>query len=430
MDRAYAPGTLVVMAAPRRALPLALAFLCACRPESDASNAPQPSTSAADAGVPDDAFAVVDGTAISRDVYEDAVLQHASGGPASRDDRGLRQRIGIAVLTRELVKLELAKLALGQGEAIEKRALPLLAALAHVPTARGDASLPSWWMRPPLQPEELAAAVVVADALVGAQVTEQEIAAEYERQKDRWSSDQPWVRLDTWTIEFSDATGIAACDEYVAKYRRCSEKFPAATRPNVLADLRRQANAWREQADEPERRMAAGHECEASTTEALQQTASMGCDWQSDADKDERRAIAERKKQLQAIVDDARARIEGGEDPLAVAAALGGRAELRRMVAADELPKAIAKAARKLQPGALSKPIDDGRAWTILRVIEKQPAGTLAPELVHDELAADLRTRRLADAFEALPDTLRSRHKVELHPDFESLDASPDGAGL
>jgi parvulin-like peptidyl-prolyl cis-trans isomerase-like protein len=377
--------------------------------------------------VPDDAFALVDGTAIPRDAFEDAVVQHASSGPASRDDRGLRQRIALAIVTRELVKIELDKLG---AKDVETRALPLVAALAQVPTPRGDASLPSWWVRPPLQPEELAAAVIVADAIAGQEVTEQEIAAEYQRQKDRWSSEEPWVRLDTWTIEFSDATGIAACDDYVAKYRRCTAKFPAATRPNVLADLRRQANAWREQAGEPERRMAAGNDCEASTTEALQQTASMGCDWQSDADADERRATAARKSEASKLAESARARIAAGEDPLAVAAALGGRAELHRMMAMDELPKAVAKAAKKAAPGTFGKPIDDGRAWTIIRVIDRQPAGTLEPELVHDELAADLRTQRLADALERLPDTLRERHEVTLHADYESLDASPDGAGL
>ncbi len=414
----------------RRALPLLLAGLFACKPEPTATPTKGGGGDDAQAGVPDDAFALVDGTAIPRASFDDAVAQLSAGGPASRDDRGLRQHIAIALVTRELVRLELGKLGKTDAAELERAALPLVAALAQIPTPRGDASMPSWWARPPLVPEDLPGAVVVAAELAKGEISPQEVGAEYERQKDRWSSAQPWVRLDAWSIEFSDATGIAACDDFVAKYRRCTEKFPAATRPTVLADLRRQANAWREQGEDAERKLAAGTECEAAATEAMQQTGSMGCDWQSSADAAEKQARNARRQELAAVIESARSRIAGGEDPVAVAAELGGRAELRRMLAADELPKATAKAARKLAPGTWSKPIDDGRAWTVIRVIDRQPAGTLALELVQEELAADLRSRKLADALEGLPATLRARHEVELHADYESLDASPDGAGL
>jgi parvulin-like peptidyl-prolyl cis-trans isomerase-like protein len=412
-----------------RLIPLALVGSLACRPSPEPTVAPTTASSDPAPGVPDNALALVDGNAVSRASFDDALAKRVGGGPSSRDDRGLRQHVVTALVTREMVRLELAKLGVASGD-ITGRSLPLLAALAQIPTPRGDASKPSWFAVPPLVDDDLAHAIVVASELAETDIPDAEVTAEYERQQGRWSSDAPWLRLDILSVAYSDATGVAACDDYVAKYRRCSEKFPTATRPTVLAELGRQAAAWREQGEDPERKLAASTECEAASTEAMQQTTAMGCDWASSADADERKARNARRDQLAASVASARTRLAAGEDPLAVAAELGGRVELRRMVAADELAKPVAKATRSAKPGSLSKAIDDGRAWTLVRVVERQPAGTLTIDAVKDDLVTELRTRKLAESFEGLPALLLARHAVELHSDFEALDATPDGAGL
>ncbi len=370
--------------------------------------------------IPDDVFAIAGGVTIARLAFDEALAKLSASGPASRDDRGLRQRVGLALVARELVRLELVRLGVAEAGEVTRRALPLLSALERDrPTV-----LPTWWSVPPLAAEEFEAAVVVAAEQL-AVVTDAELAAEYERQQQRWTSEKPWLRLDVWTLRYDDAVGVAECDAYVAKYRRCSQKFPAVTQPTVLAELSRQATEWRIRAEDAEYRELLHTECAAAETEAMQQTSSMGCDWGSDATADERKATAARRAERRGAAGTARTRLAAGEDVLAIAASLGGLAAPRQMLAADELAKPVLAATRGLALGKTSKLADDAHAWTIVRLVERYDAGTVPLEAVKADVAEDLRTQRLAAALEALPTTLRSKYEVKLHASFESLDEGP-----
>lgn len=418
MRPSLAPVTLATLVA----IPLAMSATLACQPEPTV--APTTATSAeGPAGVPDDAYAIVGGVTIPRLAFDEALAKLSSSGPASRDDRGLRQRVGIALVSRELVRLELARIGAADPADVARRALPLTAALEH----ERPGVLPTWWSTPPLSSEDLDGAVVVAAEHVTA-ATDADLAAEYEKQKQRWTSDRPWLRLDVWTLRYDDAVGVPECDSYVAKYRRCTAKFPAATQPTVLADLSRQAAQWRSNAEDAEHRELLKTECEAAETEAMQQTSSMGCDWAADAKADERKARASRRAALEEVAQSARARLAAGEDPLAVAADLGGSATPRQMLAGDELAKAAFAATRGLGVGKASKLVDDGHAWTVMRLVERHAAGTLPLDAVKADVAEGVRIKQLAVALEELPTVLRGKYEVQLHASVESLDSGPDTA--
>jgi len=400
----------------------ALAALVACRPEPTVAPAPAPPPSAEDA-VPDDAFAIAGGVTIPRLAFDEAMAKHSAGGPASRDDRGLRQHVGVALVTRTLLQLELSRLGVTDGAALESRAAPLLAALER----EHPLTPPVWWSMPPLSTEDLGGAVVVAaDHVVAAEPSE--IAAEYEQQIPRWTAEKPWLRLDVWTLRYDDATGVAECDVHIAKYRRCAQEFPVATQPVVLADLSRQASVWRARAEDPEHRELLRTECAAVEAEAMQQTASMGCDWSSDATADERTATATRRRERRAIADAVRGRLAAGEDPASVAAEQGGVVAVRQLFAGEELSKAVLSATRSLGVGKATKPTDDGHAWTVVRLIERHRPGALPMAVVEADIADDLRIRRTAEALEDLPAKLRSKYDVRLHESVESLDAGPNAA--
>lgn len=396
-----------------------LSSLVACQPEPTVAPAPT-ETKATDAdAVPDDAFAIVNGTAIARLAFDEAMAKLSAGGPASRDDRGMRQRVGVALVARETIRLELARLGTDLTAATAKAA-PLLAALE----SSGRTSTPTWWAMPPMTSDDLPAAIVVAADHVTAP-TDEEIAAHYEQNKAKWSAGGPWFRVEMWSLAYDDAVGVAACDSYIAKYRRCIAKFPAATQPTVTADLSRQAAQWRSRVDDPEWRTLLETECAATETEAMNNTSSMGCDWNTDASAAERKAVSARKGELK---DRARAvadRIGAGEDPASIAATEGGVAMPAELLTADDLPRAVAAAARKLQEGKASKPIDDGRTWTVVRLHARHPKGALALDAVRTDVAEEVRIVRLALALEALPATLRGKYEVRLHESVESLDGGP-----
>lgn len=398
---------------------IVLGLLAACEPEPTVTPAPAAEAEADPNAVPDDAFAVVNGTAIPRLSFDEAMAKLSSGGPASRDDRGLRQRVGVALVARETIRLELARLGTDLAGATTKAA-PLLAALE----ASGAATTPTWWAMPPMTSDELPAAVLVAADHVPA-ATDDEIAAQYEKDKAKWSGAGPWFRVETWSLVYDDAVGIEACDAYIAKYRRCIAKFPASTQPTVLADLSRQAAQWRARTDEPDWRTLLETECAATESEALKSTADMGCDWNSDATAGERKAIAARRGELQKQARAAADRISAGEDLAAVAASLGGVVKPAELLTAADLPKPVASAARKLGDGKASKPVDEGGAWTVVRVIAKHPKGVLPLDAVRGDVAEELRIARLGAALEALPATLRGKYEVRLHETVESLDEGP-----
>lgn len=115
---------------PRSArLCLLVALVVACEKQPEPTTPPAHDDSADAPAVPDDAVATVDGTPVPRAAFDEALAKLAGSGPSSRDDRGLRQRLMIAVVTRALVQKELARMNLADDAAIAGRAAPLLAAL-------------------------------------------------------------------------------------------------------------------------------------------------------------------------------------------------------------------------------------------------------------------------------------------------------------
>lgn len=73
--------------------------------------------------------------------------------------------------------------------------------------------------------------------------------------------------------------GIAACDEYIEKYRRCiADKVPEAARSSMLDAMDATEKAWREAATGPAASSLATA-CEAALDAAKMATASMGCVW-------------------------------------------------------------------------------------------------------------------------------------------------------
>jgi hypothetical protein len=76
-----------------------------------------------------------------------------------------------------------------------------------------------------------------------------------------------------------DKIGIAECDEYLVKYRRCmQEHAPEAARQAVNEALEATLKVWREAANGPGRDGLATA-CKAAFDAAKQATAAMGCEW-------------------------------------------------------------------------------------------------------------------------------------------------------
>lgn len=73
--------------------------------------------------------------------------------------------------------------------------------------------------------------------------------------------------------------GIAACDEYIAKFERCIEEHALSeARASMHETLAGTADAWRGIAAGPGREFLDGM-CRAAVAGARAATAAMGCDW-------------------------------------------------------------------------------------------------------------------------------------------------------
>ena len=75
-------------------------------------------------------------------------------------------------------------------------------------------------------------------------------------------------------------TGLAACDEYLTKYRACVEdKMPESVRETALKALDQSADAWKIAAATPAARSSLDEACKAASAAAEQATTAMGCTW-------------------------------------------------------------------------------------------------------------------------------------------------------
>lgn len=403
---------------------LACGLLLSCRRESDATNPPV--DDGPKNGVPDDAVAVVDGVAIPRDAFDEALVKMVSGGPASRDDKGLRQRLLLALVARELVRTELA--ASGKDDAeITRSAVEVQNTLARLERYREPgAAPPAWAARPPLEEVDLARASVLTVQKGAFTVDEAELAAEYERHKAGWTADQPWMHVVAITVRYDDGVGVPACDDYLAKYRRCTTKFPKSTQPTMIADLERTAGEWRREAADPAKHAELATKCEGVAATTTKETESMACDWTSDVSPNDPGGVNDRKKAAKERAKAVRDKLAAGVEAEVVAAELGSDVGGDTVVHAGQVGKPVAKAIAKLKPGALGKqPIDDGDAFVVVKLIEKWPAGTIPMEARRAELEERAKLRKFDAAFAALPQTLAAAHEVELHPSFEPLFDAP-----
>ncbi|MBL8944431.1 MAG: hypothetical protein JNK45_14830 [Myxococcales bacterium] len=88
-----------------------------------------------------------------------------------------------------------------------------------------------------------------------------------------------WERGARVTPGSVSGTGVAACDDYVTKYRRCiADKVPEAARAQMNAAMEQSLVAWREAAAWPASDQLQTA-CIAAMDAARQATASMGCEW-------------------------------------------------------------------------------------------------------------------------------------------------------
>lgn len=75
-------------------------------------------------------------------------------------------------------------------------------------------------------------------------------------------------------------TGVAACDEYLSKYRRCVEDhLPEAAREVTLEALDKSGEAWKAAASTPAGRSGLEIACQTASEAASEATRAMGCTW-------------------------------------------------------------------------------------------------------------------------------------------------------
>lgn len=72
--------------------------------------------------------------------------------------------------------------------------------------------------------------------------------------------------------------GIATCDEYLDKSRKCVEKMPEAARPQMLESLDQVEDAWVKAAENPDVRGPLGDGCRQALDAARQAYSSFGCE--------------------------------------------------------------------------------------------------------------------------------------------------------
>lgn len=72
--------------------------------------------------------------------------------------------------------------------------------------------------------------------------------------------------------------GIAACEEYVAKYLKCIEKMPEAAREPARQGLKQMSDSWKAAAT-AENSEALGNACKQAMEAAKAATAAIGCEW-------------------------------------------------------------------------------------------------------------------------------------------------------
>jgi hypothetical protein len=76
-----------------------------------------------------------------------------------------------------------------------------------------------------------------------------------------------------------DKVGIAACDDFLAKYEACLAKMPSASQQATKDSIQQMRAAWKAGAADANSRSALESACKSSADSMKQATASYGCSW-------------------------------------------------------------------------------------------------------------------------------------------------------
>lgn len=80
-------------------------------------------------------------------------------------------------------------------------------------------------------------------------------------------------------VTLDSAVGVAACDDYVARYRACLEKAPVSEKRTHTTALLNQLRTWVAAKGDPKREPALVDECTAAAEAARASTRVVGCVW-------------------------------------------------------------------------------------------------------------------------------------------------------
>jgi hypothetical protein len=86
-------------------------------------------------------------------------------------------------------------------------------------------------------------------------------------------------------VTLDSKVGVAACDDYVARYRACLEKVMASEQQTHTTALLNQLRTWVAAKADPKREPALAEECTAAAEAARASTRVVGCVWR-DGDSD------------------------------------------------------------------------------------------------------------------------------------------------
>jgi hypothetical protein len=80
-------------------------------------------------------------------------------------------------------------------------------------------------------------------------------------------------------VTLDSKVGVAACDDYVARYRACLEKVQASEKQTHTTALMNQLRTWAAAKADPKREPALEGECTAAAEAARASTRVFGCVW-------------------------------------------------------------------------------------------------------------------------------------------------------
>ncbi len=246
----------------------------------------------------------------------------------------------------------------------------------------------------------------VTEALLLHPPTEAEIAAEYELQKRAWTSDSPWVAVSLIAVPWLEPIGVPVCDTVMAQAWRCHAvgMSNVVEKVEIARELRRLVAA-----STPRSRLS--EQCKHLRVEYQAAI----CDWSSTApigDASKRIAhgrIPAARAKLAAPADAVPAwRRKIDVDPEWVYAE-------RSITPIDKVPPALRTVVEQAKLGEPSPPVEINRAYWMVLVDERWPAGALPLDARRAEITAAARDHLEQRAHEELPLRLREGHEIVMH---------------